>query len=160
MISLIWAMTKNNLIGKDNDLPWHYKEDLQYFKKTTLNKDVLMWYNTYLSIFNRLGHSLPNRNNFVLCNNLTIEDNSITQVTSLDDFINEYKNSEKEIFIIGGASVYSQTLPVADRLYITMINKDYEGNVYFPQIDLSNYELIKKEDHSELSFLVYEKKAQ
>lgn len=160
MISLIWAMTKNNLIGKDNDLPWHYKEDLQYFKKTTLNKDVLMGYNTYLSIFNRLGHSLPNRNNFVLCNNLTIEDNSITQVTSLDDFINEYKNREKEIFIIGGASVYSQTLPVADRLYITMINKDYEGNVYFPQIDLSNYELIKKEDHSELSFLVYEKKAQ
>ena len=66
MICLIWAMTKDNLIGKGNDLPWHYKEDLQYFKKTTMNKDVLMGYNTYLSIFNRLGHSLPNRNNFVL----------------------------------------------------------------------------------------------
>ena len=132
MICLIWAMTKDNFIGKGNDLPWHYKEDLQYFKKTTMNKDVLMGYNTYLSIFNRLGHSLPNRNNFVLCNDLEIMDNSITQVNDLDEFIKQYQNTDKELFIIGGASVYRQTLPVADKLYITLINKDFTNtrNIY------------------------------
>lgn len=158
MICLIWAMTKDNLIGKGNDLPWHYKEDLQYFKKTTMNKDVLMGYNTYLSIFNRLGHSLPNRNNFVLCNDLEIMDNSITQVNDLDEFIKRYQNTDKELFIIGGASVYRQTLPVADKLYITLINKEYLGDVYFPEIDLSNYKVINKVDLEELSFIVYEKR--
>ncbi len=158
MICLIWAMTKDNLIGKGNDLPWHYKEDLQYFKKTTMNKDVLMGYNTYLSIFNRLGHSLPNRNNFVLCNDLEIMDNSITQVNDLDEFIKQYQNTDKELFIIGGASVYRQTLPVADKLYITLINKEYLGDVYFPEIDLSNYKVINKVDLEELSFIVYEKR--
>lgn len=158
MICLIWAMTKDNLIGKGNDLPWHYKEDLQYFKKTTMNKDVLMGYNTYLSIFNRLGHSLPNRNNFVLCNDLEIMDNSITQVNDLDEFIRQYQNTDKELFIIGGASVYRQTLPVADKLYITLINKEYLGDVYFPEIDLSNYKVINKVDLEELSFIVYEKR--
>ena len=158
MICLIWAMTKDNLIGKGNDLPWHYKEDLQYFKKTTMNKDVLMGYNTYLSIFNRLGHSLPNRNNFVLCNDLEIMDNSITQVNDLDEFIKQYQNTDKELFIIGGAPVYRQTLPVADKLYITLINKEYLGDVYFPEIDLSNYKVINTVDLEELSFIVYEKR--
>ena len=158
MISLIWAMTKDRLIGKNNDLPWHYKEDLKYFKETTLGKDVLMGYNTYLSIYNRLGHALPKRNNFVLFNDFEIKDQTITQVDDLTSFINEYKDNDKELFIIGGASVYKQTLPIANRLYITMINKDYEGNVYFPEIDFSNYELIKEEVVNELSFQVYEKR--
>ena len=158
MISLIWAMTKDRLIGKNNDLPWHYKEDLKYFKETTLGKDVLMGYNTYLSIYNRLGHALPKRNNFVLCNDFEIKDQTITQVNDLTAFINEYKDNDKELFIIGGASVYKQTLPIANRLYITMIDKDYEGNVYFPEIDFSNYELIKEEVVNELSFQVYEKR--
>ena len=158
MISLIWAMTKDRLIGKNNDLPWHYKEDLKYFKETTLGKDVLMGYNTYLSIYNRLGHALPKRNNFVLFNDFEIKDQTITQVDDLTAFINEYKDNDKELFIIGGASVYKQTLPIANRLYITMIDKDYEGNVYFPEIDFSNYELIKEEVVNELSFQVYEKR--
>lgn len=158
MINLIWAMTKDNLIGKGNDLPWHYKEDLQYFKKNTLDKDVLMGYNTYLSIYDRIGKALPRRNNFVLHFDASLKVEGATLVTNLEEFLNEYKNNEKELFIIGGASVYKQTLPLADRLYITLINKEYEGDIYFPEVDLSNYNLIRQEDVNELSFLVYERK--
>ena len=118
MINLIWAMTKDNLIGKGNDLPWHYKEDLQYFKKNTLDKDVLMGYNTYLSIYDRLGKALPRRNNFVLHFDASLKVEGATLVTNLEEFLNEYKNNEKELFIIGGASVYKQTIPVADIYYI------------------------------------------
>ena len=158
MINLIWAMTKDNLIGKGNDLPWHYKEDLQYFKKNTLKKDVLMGYNTYLSIYSRIGKALPNRNNFVLHFDETLKVEGATLVTNLGEFLKGYKNNDKEIFIIGGASVYKQTLEIADRLYITLINKEYEGDVYFPEVDLNGYNLIRQEDVNELSFLVYERK--
>ena len=157
MINLIWAMTKDNLIGKGNDLPWHYKEDLQYFKKNTLEKDVLMGYNTYLSIYSRIGKALPKRNNYVLHFDENLKVEGATLVTNLHEFLGQYKNSEKDIFIIGGASVYKQTLEIADRLYITLINKEYDGDVYFPEVDLSNYKLIKQEDVNELSFLVYER---
>ena len=158
MINLIWAMTKDNLIGKGNDLPWHYKEDLQYFKKNTMNKDVLMGYNTYLSIYSRIGKALPKRNNYVLHFDNSLKLEGATLVTNLEEFLMNYKNNDKELFIIGGASVYKQTLPLADRLYITLINKEYEGDVYFPEVDLSNYNLIRQEDVNELSFLVYERK--
>ena len=162
MINLIVAIGQNNLIGKDNDLPWNYKEDLKYFKENTLNKDVLMGYNTYLSIYSRIGKALPKRNNFVLHFNNDIETPGASVTTDLLSFLENYKNNEKELFVIGGASVYKQTLEHADRLYITLINKSYEGNVYFPEVDLSNFKLIKKTDvdleiEKELSFLVYER---
>ena len=86
-----------------------------------------------------------------------------TVLTNLYEFLNQYKDSEKELFVIGGASVYKQTLDKADRLYITLINKDYDGDIYFPEVDLSHFNLIKEENidltiEKELSFLVYERK--
>lgn len=156
MISLIWAMDINNLIGKDNALPWYYPEDLRYFKKQTLHQDVLMGYNTFLSIFNRLNKPLPNRNNFVLSyEKLNIDGVSIVQ--NLQEFLERYENSEQNLFVIGGKSVYDQLLDKADFLYITLINKAHEGNVYFSKIDYSNYELIQNDVCGELSFLIYKK---
>ncbi len=158
MINLIWAMTKDNLIGKGNDLPWHYKEDLQYFKKNTMNKDVLMGYNTYLSIYSRIGKALPKRNNYVLHFDNSLKLEGATLVTNLEEFLMNYKNNDKELFIIGGASVYKQTLPLADRLYITLINKEYEGDVFFPEYDESAFELISSVDNGDLTFEIYERK--
>ncbi len=156
MINLIWAMDENNLIGSKNTLPWYYKEDLQYFKKQTLNNDCLMGYNTYLSIINRLGHPLTNRNNYVLYNQ-KIEDD-VTTITNLDEFLNKYQNNEKKLFVIGGKSVYEQCIDYADFLYITRIHKTYEGDTYFEKLNLDNFVKISNIDSCDLSFEIYKRK--
>lgn len=156
MINLIWAMDENNLIGSKNTLPWYYKEDLQYFKKQTLNHDCLMGYNTYLSIIERLGHPLTNRNNYVLYNQ-KIEDD-VTTITNLDEFLNKYQNNEKELFVIGGKSVYEQCIDYADFLYITRIHKTYDGDTYFEKLNLDNFIRISKVDSCDLSFEIYKRK--
>lgn len=156
MINLIVAIGKNNLIGKGNELPWYYPEDLKYFKSKTLNKTVLMGENTFYSIVSRIGKPLPKRKSIVATLN---EDFSYDGVEVVHDVISFVQTpQEEDIFIIGGMQIYKLTLPYADRLYITHINKEYEGDVYFPEIDFSNYKLISKEDcGSDLSFCVYEK---
>lgn len=157
MISMILAMDINNLVGKNNDLPWHYPEDLKYFKKVTLGKDVLMGYNTYLSIVNRLGKPLPNRINHVLTfeSELPLGGNI---VKDLDKLLNEYQNSEKELFIIGGKSIYELLVSKAQRIYLTRINKAHEGDIYLNCFDFSKYNLISKNESGVLSFEVYELK--
>ncbi len=155
MISLIFAMDKNNLIGKKNDLPWHYSEDLQYFKKVTTNKTVLMGKNTFYSIYDRLNKPLPNRKNIVITDDKTFKFDDVEVVYDLKLFLETAR--DEEVFIIGGKMVYESTLEYADRLYITHINKEYEGDVYFPKIDYSLYRVIKCEELGELTFKVYER---
>jgi dihydrofolate reductase len=154
MISIIVAIGKNGLIGKGNDLPWHYPEDLKYFKKTTLNKPVFMGYNTYLSIYNRLGKALPNRTNYVLTYEDTLPGEGVV-VKDLEAFT---KNHEEEVFCIGGKMVYGMMLPYADRLYITRVNKEYEGDVFFPEYDESLFELVSSVESGDLAFEIYERK--
>lgn len=156
MIKLIWAMDENNLIGNKNDLPWHYKEDLKYFKEKTINHDCLMGYNTYLSIVGRLGHPLPNRQNFVLYNK-EIDDKLVKTVTDLEKFLKLYKDSSNDLFVIGGKSVYKQCLDYADYLYITRIHKSYTGDVYFDDLDLTKYTKISETVSGELSFEIYKR---
>lgn len=153
MKSLIVAIGVNGVIGKGNDLPWHYPEDLKYFKRITTGHPVFMGYNTFLSIYNRIGKPLPNRTNYVLTYCDTLPGGAIP-VKSIDELPDE------EVFIIGGKMVYEMMLPVCDRLYITHIKKEYDGDVFFPTIDYSKYNLIRKEEHEELDFCVYEKKTQ
>lgn len=154
MISLIFAMDKNNLIGKDNSLPWHYSEDLKYFKATTRGHKVLMGDNTYLSI----GKALPNRTNYVA----TLKDDFVADdaiiVRDLFKFLKENEDKEEEIFIIGGKAIYTLSLPYAKRLYITHIDSVHEGNIYFPPIDYDKYNLIKSEKNGILDFCIYERK--
>lgn len=155
MIAIIVAMDVNNLIGKNNDLPWHYPDDLQYFKEVTLNKKVLMGYNTFLSITKRLGKALPKRTNYVITSQVTLPYGAIP-INNLDDFL-EHFPQEEELFIIGGKQVYTSTIDKVDYLYITRINKSYEGDLYFPHFDLNQYQLIKQKICGELSFEVYKK---
>lgn len=159
MISLIWAMDKNNLIGKNNELPWHYKEDLKYFRETIKNHAVLVGDKTHESILGyRKGKPFPDVKYYVATiDDITYQD--VVMVRDVHSFLN--KNHEEEIFIIGGKTIYELSLPYADRLYITFIDKEFDGDSYFPTIDFDKYRKIKEThgfENKELRFCVYERK--
>lgn len=157
MISLIFAMDINNLIGKGNDLPWHYSEDLKYFKSVTTGKNVVMGENTFYSIYNRLGKPLPNRNNIVATFNKDFNYSDVTVINDLIKFLKEIKNEKEEYFIIGGKTIYDLSLPYADKLYITHINKAYDGDIYFSKIDYDKYQKTIIKEEGELQFAIYER---
>ncbi len=153
MISMIFAMDPTGLIGKNNDLPWNYPEDLQYFKYITLNKTVLMGVTTFESIVSRLNKPLPNRKSIVA--SLTeFSYPGVEVISDLDAFLE--KEHQEEIFVIGGKTIYELAFPYADRLYITHIKKVYEGDTYL-DLDLSEFKLVKSDDNQDLNFSVYER---
>lgn len=156
MINLIVAIANNNVIGKGNKLPWHYKEDMEYFKQTTLHKTVIMGEATFQSILGYIGKPLPQRTSVIA----TLSGYHYPGVETTDDILSYLKDfpDDKEIFIIGGKVIYDITLEIADRLYITHIDKDYEGDVYFKEINYTKYNLIQEQIRGELRFCVYERR--
>lgn len=132
MISLIVAISPNYVIGKDNKIPWNIKEDMIHFKNYTLGKTVLMGKNTFLSI----KKALPNRTNIVVCNDdISFKADNIILRKDLNEVLNEYKNSNEELVVIGGGSIYKYALPFCDKLVISWIKKEYEGDTYFPHFE-------------------------
>ena len=118
MLSMIWAEDENCLIGKNGSIPWHLPADMHYFKQITINHTVIMGKNTYLS----LGKPLINRKNIVLSHSLQVNNDNVRIFDNLD-LLKQYINKQKdEIFVIGGAHLYQQFLPIAQRLYITKTN--------------------------------------
>lgn len=156
-IILIAAVAQNNVIGKTNALPWYLPEDLKRFKDITSGQTVLMGRKTFESIIERLDHPLPNRTNIIITkdNNYETPD-GVELYHSIDEALS--KHAHDNIYIIGGASIYAQTIDRADKLYITEIKKEYEGDVFFPPIDLEKWHETEREDHEEYSFVTYEKK--
>ncbi|MFA6890248.1 MAG: dihydrofolate reductase [Bacilli bacterium] len=156
MIALIVALGKNNLIGKGNDLPWHYSEDLKYFKETTLHKTVLMGEATFYSIVNRLNKPLPNRNTIVATLDLTFHYEGVRVIHDLFAFL---KNPpEEDIFIIGGKQIYQLSLPYVNRMYITHVHGEHDGDVFLNGIDYNQFECISCRDQGDLSFCIYERR--
>lgn len=155
MISIIVAIAKNNVIGKGNLLPWHYKEDMRYFKNITSHHKVIMGEQTFESILSYTQKTLPNRTSVIA----TLDDYTYPGVDVTHDLFEYLKNIpfEEEVFIIGGKTIYDLTLDLADRLYITHIDKAYEGDVFFKEIDYSKYTKIKETIDGELRFAVYER---
>lgn len=160
MFSIIVAIGKNNEIGKNNKLLWHIPEDLKKFKKITLGKTVVMGKNTYESI----GKPLPNRYNIVLTKNLKSFPNNCNEKLEICDnfskIVEKYKNSDEEVFIIGGAQVYKKTLElkIIEKLYISHIDfSDNEADVYFPEIDYNVWKKVEEEKYSGWKFCVYKK---
>jgi len=154
MIKMIWAMDENWLIGKDNLLPWHYPKDLAYFKNLTKDEAVLMGDMTYLSLKTYYKTKpLPFRKIYVA----NIQDASYPDATHVKDLFEFLKHVDEDIMVIGGKTIYQLCLPYAERLYITYVLKRYEGNVYFPKFDLSQFKLMNKELTDELIFAVYER---
>lgn len=155
MISLIFAIDRNKLIGKGNDLPWNYPEDLRYFKKTTQGKTVLMGLETFRSILSRNHKPLPGRHSVVA----SLEPFSYEGVEVIGDLFAYLKTPrEEEVFVIGGKTIYELSLPFADRLYVTHIEAVHEGNVYLDKLDLSGFRLIQETPSGVLRFCVYERK--
>ena len=142
MLSMIVAVAKNNVIGKDNKLIWHLPEDLKRFKKITTGKKIIMGRKTFES----LGRVLPNRKHVILCNDkeLNIEDENVEVLEDIS-LLDKYIESEEEHFIIGGATIYRLLMPKADKMYITHINESFEGDVYFPQIDEKEWKIVCEE---------------
>lgn len=143
MLSIIVAKAKNNVIGKDNQLIWHIKDDLNRFKRLTTGHNIIMGRRTFES----LGRVLPNRFHIVLCNDKKMEIND-ENVKIIGDISNlkEYIYSDEENFVIGGATIYKLLLPMCSKLYITQLDKDFEGDVYFPEINEEEWKIIEREE--------------
>ncbi len=142
-LSIIVAMDDNQLIGRDNALPWRLPADLGYFKKTTTGKTVLMGRKTYESI----GKPLPNRRNVIVSRNSEFKAEGCEIVDSIDAALNLAKN-DNEVMVMGGASFYEQMLPSADRLYITRIDGKYDGDAHFPKFNIEEFIEVSRESHS------------
>ncbi len=143
MLSIIVAKAKNNIIGKNNKLIWHLPEDLKRFKELTTGHTIIMGRRTFES----LGRILPNRKHVVLCNDaeMNIDDERVEilpDITMLDKYI----NSSEENFIIGGATIYKLLMPYTNKMYITEINEDFEGDVSFPEINLNEWKITEIKD--------------
>lgn len=132
IISMIAAMAENRIIGKDNQMPWHLPADFGWFKKCTLGKPVVMGRKTYDSI----GRPLPGRQNIVISRDESLEIEGVSTVTSIEAAL-DLVSSEPEVMIIGGGAIYQACLPKADRLYVTYIDAQIEGDTQFPQWDES-----------------------
>ncbi len=129
-ISMIAAMTVNRVIGKDNKMPWHLPEDLKHFKASTMGKPVIMGRRTFESI----GRPLPGRHNIVITRQNDFSARGITVVSGFEEAKQAAADAE-EIAVIGGGQLYRQILPVAEKLYLTLIDIDVEGDTYFPEWD-------------------------
>jgi len=156
MISMIVAFDENRLIGADNKLPWHFKDDLQYFKEVTMGNDIFMGRLTFESILSYRNQPLPGRHHFVATRTANYDFDAVTTVSNMEQFIADYP-AEKELFIIGGAKIYEQLLPFVDRLYITHVKHSYEGDAWFPSVDLSDWSSKKIKETEDLCFMLYEK---
>ena len=142
MIAIIVAIADNMAIGKNNDLLWHIPGDLKRFKRITSGHPVIMGKRTFESLPRR---PLPNRRNIVITDIAGERIEGCDMAYSIEEAI-ALCDPNEENFIIGGASVYRQFLPHADRLYLTRVHKSYEGDVFFPEINFSHWKLISKED--------------
>ncbi len=149
MISMIAAMGKNRVIGKNNKMPWHLPADLQWFKKITINSPVIMGRKTYQSI----GRPLPERLNIVLTRDADLEltgcqvANSVEQALEIAKaYTRKDDNPAEEIFITGGAYLYELFLPKAERLYLTLIDEDFCGDTYFPDYQAFDWKQLSRVD--------------
>lgn len=155
MIALIAAIAKNNCIGKDNQLPWHIPEDLEHFKKLTTGKVVLMGRKTWESIPEKF-RPLPNRKNLVITRNTNYEIPKGMEIfNNTESALEKYK--DQDVFVIGGAGIYKQTIDLADTLYITHVHKEVEGDAFFPEIDPEIWKEVEREDHEKFSFVTYKR---
>ena len=140
MISVIVAVARNGVIGCENRLIWHIREDLQRFKRITTGHPVVMGRKTFES----LGRPLPGRVNVVITRQKGYAPEGVRVVHSLDEAIALFPPSE-EVFMIGGAEIYRQAMPLADRFYLTEVCADYQGDTYFPEWDRAAWRLVGEE---------------
>jgi dihydrofolate reductase len=161
-ISLIVAKAENNVIGNKNKLPWHLKDDLQNFKKLTMGHHILMGRKTFDSI----GKALPGRMSLVISSEPKANLENVFWFNSIFRAIKQAeRNGETELFIIGGEKIYKYALSLVDRIYLTEVKANVEGDVYFPQLSLKNWKTVSElhcqknsENDHDFSFLVLDRR--
>lgn len=148
-LAIIVAQAKNRVIGINNKLPWHLPEDLRYFKQVTMAKPIIMGRNTFESI----GRPLPGRTNIVISRQENYAPANVKVVSSLEDAIDLAESiclidGAEEAMVIGGAQIYTQALEKADRLYLTEVDAEIEGDAWFPEFQRENWQEVGREDFS------------
>ena len=142
-LSIIVAMAENLAIGKDNDLLWHLGSDLKRFKRLTMGHPVVMGRRTWESLPKR---PLPGRRNIVFTQNPDFEDEGAEVVHSVNGLFKALKDCNDEVFVMGGASIYQLLLPFTNKLYVTRVYREFDGDVFFPVIDMSEFNLVSLSD--------------
>jgi dihydrofolate reductase len=140
-LSLVCAMDSNRLIGRENSLPWHLPADLAFFKRTTMGKPIIMGRKT----FSAIGRALPGRQNIVITRNTSFEAPGCDIAGSIAQAISLTKNTD-EVMLIGGASLYQNTIKVADSIYLTLIHHVFAGDTWFPEIDPNQWKQVSREN--------------
>jgi len=140
-LSIIVAMDRNRVIGKNDTLPWHISDDLQNFKKITMGKPIIMGRKTHESI----GRPLPGRENIILTRDKNYQAEGCTVLQSIDEIILHCKEID-EIMITGGSEIYQHTLELASYLYLTEVHTDIEGDTFFPEFNRNEWNEISRED--------------
>ena len=141
-LAVIAAVSRNGVIGRARKLPWHLSHDLRRFKEITTGHAIIMGRKTYESI----GRPLPNRRSLVITRDPSFRANGVEVVRSLEEAL-QAATGESKRFVIGGAAMFADALPLADELYLTRVHADVEGDVYFPHLDFGEWELIEEESH-------------
>ena len=155
---LIAALAKNGVIGADGAMPWHLSEDLRHFKATTTGHPVVMGRRTYESIVADLGGPLPGRTNIVLTTQTLDVPDGVRLAGDIDEAIDAATDLDDEIvFVIGGATVYEQFLPLADRMILTEIHETYEGDTHFPEFDGETWAETERDERDGFAFVTYER---
>jgi dihydrofolate reductase/dihydrofolate reductase (trimethoprim resistance protein) len=134
MISAIAAMSKNRVLGMNGKIPWHIKGEQSRFRELTSGKTIIMGRRSYEEI----GRPLPNRRTILISTKLNIQENNCVTVACLAEAL-KLTEHEDEVFISGGGQVYEEALPFLDRIYLTVIEKEYDGDIYFPVFDMNIY---------------------
>ena len=143
-ISCIVAIANNRVIGKDNDIPWYLPADLQYFKKTTLDHCIIMGRNCYHSI----GRPLPKRTNIIVTRDPFFISSNCLIARSIPEALQmAHQQGDSEAFIIGGGQIYENTKDLWDKIYLTEVNLNVEGDVFFPELNLDQWILASEEKH-------------
>lgn len=164
-ICQIACMSQNRVIGKDNKLPWHIPEDLKFFKEKTLGHPIIMGRKTFESLSFK---PLPRRYNLIITRNIKYESPKGTFVFhKIEEALQFCKEKEAlwgdEVYICGGAEIYRQTLNVSDYIYLTVVHKDFEGDTFFPELDLNIFKEIDRKDFNSapipFSFITYKKES-
>lgn len=162
MLSLIVAKAKNNIIGKDNKLIWHLPEDLKHFKEITTGHTIIMGRKTFES----LGRVLPNRKHIIFSQNpdFKVNDKNVEVVHSLLQ-IQDLIEGEEEAFVIGGAMIYNFLMPYVKKMYVTQIDKEFEGDAFFPKINEEEWQVIDTQkgiqdenNNLDYEFITYKRK--
>ncbi|RLD36804.1 MAG: dihydrofolate reductase [Bacteroidetes bacterium] len=144
MLSIIVAVAENNAIGKDNKLIWHLSDDLKRFKALTTSHTIIMGRKTFESL---PKGALPNRTNVVLTKNKNLRFENCEMIFSIEDIIEKYGSDSEEHFIIGGGQLYNSLLPFVKRIYLTRVYHSFDANVYFPEINMRNWEIESETQH-------------